>query len=180
MISSLLIRYLFILLFFSLFSNNAALAEQNKISSLKVAYIYNIAKFTRWPDSSWNNTNDPFILCTYGQDEVINELSILTNKKIDTHPISVIEVKNDQDYQHCNAFYISTDDRNLYRYLLSKINLQVVLTITDQSPFFESSGFINLIEKNNRLRFQVSNQQLSTTKLVLSSKLLKLSILVDN
>lgn len=165
---------------FSFFSIHNVLAEINKISSLKVAYIYNIAKFTKWPDATWQHKNDPFMLCAYGQNAVTTELNMLTNKKVGTHPISVVEVKNDLDYQHCNALYISTDDRNLYRYLLSHINLPIVLTITDESPFFESGGFINLIEKNNKLRFQVSNQQLSTTKLILSSKLLKLSILVDN
>ena len=175
-----LTKCLFIFLFFSFLSINDALADKNKVSSLKVAYIYNIAKFTKWPDTTWKSDNAPFMLCAYGQDAVTNELNILTGKKVGMHPISVVEVKNDQDYQHCNALYISTDDRNLYRYLLSHINLELVLTITDESPFFESGGFINLIEKNNKLRFQVSNQQLSTTKLILSSKLLKLSILVNN
>ncbi|WP_413693251.1 YfiR family protein [Psychromonas sp. KJ10-2] len=180
MINNPILRPLFIFLLYFLFNINLATAEQNKISTLKVAYIYNIAKFTSWPDTTWNNPEDAFVLCAYGEDEVTSELSMLTGKKVATHPISVVEVKSDQDYRHCHVFYISTDDRNLYRYLLSQIELQKVLTITDQSPHFTSGGFINLVEHNNRLRFQVSNQQLSTTQLVLSSKLLKLSILVDD
>jgi len=180
MINRVLIKYILIFIMPFMLNINAAISAENKVSSLKVAYIYNIAKFTRWPSSTWSKADDPFFLCAYGSDDVSNELNVLTNKRIDTHPISVVQVKSDQDYQHCNAFYISTDDRNLYRYLLSKINLQLVLTITDQNPYFEYGGFINLVEENNRLRFQVSNQQLSTTELVLSSKLLKLSILVNN
>lgn len=180
LINNTLIKYILIFIMSFLFNINAAISDENKISSLKVAYIYNIAKFTRWPPSTWDKTDAPFFLCAYGNDDVSNELNVLMNKKIDTHPISVVKVKSDEDYQHCNAIYISTDERNIYRYLLSKIDLQLVLTITDQNQYFKYGGFINLIEENKRLRFQVSNQQLSTTKLVLSSKLLKLSILVDN
>jgi hypothetical protein len=154
-------------------------SEENSTSALKVAYIYNIAKFTHWPSATWNTSVAPFILCAYGDDDVSKDLINLQSKKIDEHSINVVKVKNDQDYQQCNAFYIKTDDNRLYRYLLSRIDLQTVLTITDDSPFFDSGGFVNLVQKNNRLRFQISNQQLSSTKLVLSSKLLKLSILVD-
>ncbi|MEL0659468.1 YfiR family protein [Psychromonas arctica] len=154
-------------------------SEDNSPSAVKVAYIYNIAKFTRWPESTWKDANAPFVLCSYGEDSVSKALIILENKKIDKHPITVVNVEKDQDFQYCHALYISTDDSRLYRYLLSQVDQQKVLTITDESSFFDSGGFVNLVRENKRLRFQISNQQLSETKLILSSKLLKLSILVD-
>jgi len=156
-----------------------ARSEENSPSAVKVAYIYNIAKFTRWPESTWKGNKDPFILCSYGEDSVSKELKRLENKKIIDHPITVVEVKKDQDFKYCHALYISTNDRRLYRYLFSQIDQQTVLTITDESPFFNSGGFVNLVREDKRLRFQISNQQLSNTELILSSKLLKLSILVD-
>lgn len=155
------------------------MSEDNSASALKVAYIYNIAKFTRWPTSTWDTSKDPFILCFYAEDNVSNDLPTLQNKKIDEHPIAVMKVINDEDFEQCNALYLNTDDSRLYRYLLSQIDSQTVLTITDDSPYFDSGGFVNLVQENKRLRFQISNQQLSSTKLILSSKLLKLSILVD-
>jgi len=148
--------------------------------SLKVAYIYNIAKFTRWPSSTWINTTEPFMLCFYGDDAVSKGLDKLQTKSINDHEINVVKVENDEDYQHCNAIYLNTQDRKIYRYLLSKIDKKTVLTITDDSPFFELGGFINLMEKDKRLRIQVSSKQLASSKLTLSSKLLKLSIVVDN
>jgi len=178
MISRFSIKYYAILLLV-LSVITPAQSEDNSPSAVKVAYIYNIAKFTRWPESTWKGANDPFILCSYGEDNVSKELKILENKKIDEHPITVVNVKKNQDFQYCHALYISTDDRRVYRYLLSQIDQQTVLTITDESPFFDTGGFVNLIRENKRLRFQISNQQLSKTTLILSSKLLKLSILVD-
>lgn len=169
----------YVILLFVLSVITPARSEENNPSAVKVAYIYNIAKFTRWPESTWNEPKDPFILCSYGEDDVSHELTILDNKKIDDHPITVVNVQNDQDFQDCNALYISTDDSRVYRYLLSQIDQQTVLTITDESPFFDAGGFVNLVRENQRLRFQISNQQLANTQLILSSKLLKLSILVD-
>lgn len=154
-------------------------AEVND-DALKVAYIYNITKFTRWPDSSWTDRRDPFILCFYGEDSVSRSLSKLQNKKINDHLIKLLKVENDHDFKSCNALYIDTQDRRRYRYLLSQINQKIVLVITDHSPFFNAGGLINLVEKDKRLRFQVSQKQLSISQLKLSSKLLKLAILVDD
>jgi len=150
------------------------------INPLKVAYIYNIAKFTRWPETTWASPNAPFQLCFYDKSGMAKGLQTLQQKEINGHPIVLIEAKQESDFQQCNAFYIDTSERSRYRYLLSLIDQKTVLIISDESPFFVHGGLVNLVEKDQRLRFQVNMQQLTLSQLKFSSKLLKLAIIVDN
>jgi len=158
----------------------SALAAPHVINPLKVAYIYNIAKFTRWPAEIWTSPTAPFQLCFYAKESVEKELQTLQKKEINGHPIALLEPEDEQDFKQCHALYIDSKERHRYRYLLSLINQQTVLIISDDSPFFDYGGLFNLVEKDQRLRFQVSTQQLSQSQLKFSSKLLKLAIMVDN
>lgn len=173
-------KYYALFIIFILNSITPAMSAGLNNDLLKVAYIYNIANFTRWPDSTWDKLSDAFILCSYGTDIISSGLDKLESKLINKRPTLVINVKEDQDLKDCNALYINTDQRRSYRYLLSKINQQNVLVIANNTPFFDFGSLINLIEKDKRLRFQVSKKQLSKSQLNLSSKLLKLAILVDD
>ncbi|WP_372880954.1 YfiR family protein [Psychromonas sp.] len=150
------------------------------INTLKVAYIYNIAKFTRWPENTWASTDAPFKLCFYAKNGFQDGLKTLEKKEVNGHPIILLKPEQEADFQQCNAFYIDTEDRRRYRYLLSLIDPKTVLTISDDTPFFDYGGLVNLVEKDQRLRFEVNMQQLAHSQLKFSSKLLKLAILVDN
>ena len=162
------------------FAVRPALAEGPTIGSLKVAYIYNIAKFTRWPDVTWARPTEPLHLCFYDPDGADSELQGLQKKKVNGHPIEVLKPEKEGDFKQCHVLYIDTKERHRYRYLLSLIDQQRVLVISDDSPFFDYGGLINLVEKEQRLRFEVNMQQLALSELKLSSKLLKLAILIDN
>lgn len=168
------------LLLIVLCTSYPAFATTHSISSLKVAYLYNIAKFTEWPAGTWETTNSPFYFCSYGSDDIVEELQTLQDKTIAGHPVRLLQPNQEADFRLCHAFYIDTDKRTRYRYLLSLINQQKVLTISDDGPFFDYGGLINLIEKDQRLRFEVNTQQLAGSQLKFSSKLLQLAILVDS
>jgi len=160
--------------------SSSVTAEPHTINALKVAYLYNIAKFTRWPATTWNREDEPFQFCFYEESGLLDELPMLQKKMINGHPIRLLKTDNELDVQRCNALYIQTNKRRRYRYLLSLIDPQRVLVIADDSPFFEYGGLINLVKQGQRLRFQVNKQQLTKSQLILSSKLLKLAILIDN
>ena len=155
-------------------------AAHPAIDSLKVAYIYNIAKFTRWPETTWASPSAPFKLCFYAKNSMVDELQALQNKEVNGHPIVLFKAEQKTDFQQCHAFYIDTSERRRFRYLLSLIDQKAVLVISDESPFFEYGGLVNLVEKEKRLRFQVNMGQLADSQLNFSSKLLKLAILIDN
>ena len=163
-----------------IFASFPVLSAAPTISALKVAYLYNIAKFTQWPSDTWDSSVSPFYFCSFGDDDVISELQSLQGKTIAGHPIELLKPNQENEFRRCHAIYIDTDKRTRYRYLLSLINQQSVLTITDEGAFFDYGGLINLVEKDQRLRFQINTQQLEDSKLKFSSKLLQLAILIES
>ncbi|WP_019614402.1 YfiR family protein [Psychromonas ossibalaenae] len=159
--------------------SSASVPAVHTLESLKVAYMYNLAKFTRWPVSTWKTPESSFQFCVYGSGRVSNELQTLHNKKITGHSIVLYQPLNEADFSQCNALYIEPSEHLRYRYIISLINRNAVLTISDDGRFLRHGGLINLVEKDQRLRFEVNMRRLSQTELKLSSKLLKIAILVD-
>lgn len=170
---------LFILLMMACWSY-PTFSTPHSVNAVKVAYLYNIAKFTQWPTDTWTSSTAPFYFCSYGADNLKEELQTLQHKKVGGHPITLLTPKKENDFNMCHAFYVDTTERNRYRYLLSLLQQEKVLIISDESPFFSQGGLINLVEKGNRLRFEVNTQQLENSQLKFSSKLMKLAILVDS
>lgn len=173
-------RVVFLCIALMVGSRNFVLATPLELRALKVAYIYNLAKFTRWPSSIWSNPNSPFVFCAYGDGEVSDELQRLQDKEIGGHPIRILKLDNEVDFKQCNALYIEPSERRRYRYLLSLLDSDKVLTISEDSSFLRNGGLVTLAEKDQRLRFEINMLKLSDSELKLSSKLLKIAFLVDN
>ncbi|MDX2369654.1 MAG: YfiR family protein [Colwellia sp.] len=149
------------------------------MGSLKAAYVYNIAKFTRWPESVLSTKENPFKLCLYGDDDTIAQLNLLANRSMQSHTILVKTITTETALNDCHILYISAKENRRYRYLLSLINRKTTLTISSDSRFLRLGGLINLTELEQRLQFEVNMEELAHSKLTLSSKLLKLGKLIE-
>lgn len=171
---------LFLCIVVMLAALNLALAATPDLRALKVAYIYNLAKFTRWPASTWVEPKSPFLFCTYGEGEVSDGLQQLQDKEIGGHPVTLLQLDNELDFKQCHALYIEPTERRRYRYLLSLIDPDKVLTVSEDRSFLRNGGLVTLVEKDQRLRFEVNMLKLSESELKLSSKLLKIAFLIDN
>ncbi len=141
------------------------------VDRLKAAYIFNIAKFTRWPELS----QEKFNLCLYGQSSAFSELEKLTGKQLHKRDIQILKPKSEADFKYCHLLFVGASERRRFRYLLALVDKQAVLTIGDDNQFIRSGGLINLSQKSNKLIFQVNMHELKGSQLKLSSKMLKLA-----
>jgi len=171
-------RYIWLLLPLLLLSFPGKPASGH-LAGLKAAYVYNIAKFTRWPESALAKNMRLFRLCVYGSGETIEELKKLNGRPLSTRSVAIVEPKFESDFYQCQLLYISSSEQRRYRYVLSLINRKQVLTISDDVRFLRHGGLVNLSEQQQKLRFEINNTLLSQAELTMSSKLLKLAILVE-
>jgi hypothetical protein len=162
-----------------LFVSSNVTAREQTLASLKAAYVYNIAKFTRWPDSVLATKESEFKLCLYGNDETTSQLSLLANRHIQNHPIIIENVTTESIINDCHLLYISAKESRRYGYILSLIKRKTILTIGNDNRFLRLGGLINLTELEQRLQFEVNMQQLANSKLSFSSKLLTLGKLIE-
>lgn len=154
-------------------------AQVQSLASLKAAYIFNLAKFTRWPDSRFAQDNSPLRLCVYGDDDVTQALNSLKGRSVGGHPIAVEYPRNENDFANCHLLYVTESERRAFRYLLALLSHSPVLTISSDRRFLRDGGLVHLTEQQRKLRFAVNMQQLDQSGLKLSSKLLRLAILVE-
>ncbi|GGI78332.1 YfiR family protein [Shewanella gelidii] len=157
----------------------AAPKSSPQLASLKSAYIYNIAKFTRWPEGTWHRNDESLILCVYGRGDVVSELKKLEGKLVDSHPIVLNSPTEQAEFSKCHLLYISPQERKRFRYLFDLLPMRSLLTIGDDPSFISSGGMVNFKQLNKRLRFEVNMDQLRSSDLTFSSNLMKLAIQVE-
>jgi hypothetical protein len=147
---------------------------------LKAVFIYNFAKFTRWPDDSSREENAPLTLCTIGQDSLTGALKQLKGKTIKGRPLIIQRLADEQVPDRCNMLYVATSKRKHYRDIIDPIRNQPILTISQLPGFARSGGIIKLYRRNNRIRFSINQGTARAAGLKLSSRLLRSATLIEH
>ncbi len=150
-----------------------AKADEKLETKLKIAYITNIARFTKWPEN-----NDNIILCTNKDSKLNNDVKTLSD-----YPIGDGRVMNSliapKDLNLCNIYFFD---------LTSDINIELdfsvgqypsILFISDQKQALDNDFAIQFFVRNLKLRFSASQAALDRADYKVSSKLLRLSRKLD-
>lgn len=148
-------------------------------SLLKAAFVYNFAKFTRWPDSSWPKDSTRFRLCTIGDDPVVRGLTHLVGEQLGGRPV-VLEAITDWDRQPpCHLLYIARSARTDLPALIEDTRDHAVLTVSEIPRFARQGGVIELFTEQDRVRFRINLGVARGKGLQLSARLLDLAQLID-
>ena len=145
----------------------------------KAAFIYNFAKFTSWPDDTWTNDDAPLILCTAGQDELIEDLKRLGGKIVKGRSVSIRPVKKQAAPGSCHVLYIAQSEKKRYAKILESVRKKPVLTVSELPRFGSSGGIVELYREKNKTRFIINIDSSREAGLTLSSRLLRLAVVVD-
>ena len=156
-----------------------SLSAQTRISySIKAAYIFNFAKFMKWPGGTFSQENQPFFIAIVGDDDCMSCFEALANKKIQGHPITLTQYTTVQDIPptSCHILfvtgqYLSQKSRNWLKGLSKPI-----LSIGESPAFLNADGMITFISHGDTIRFIINHQKIKNNHLTISSRLLKLAV----
>ena len=160
-----------LMVIFVLFSGSS-MAED--ALSLKVAFTYNFAKFTHWPQprvaqqSAWK-------ICFFGK-QYRDSFMSLSKKQIENQFILPIELTETNQVEQCDVIFIDSNYRELTRRLFLAVDDKPILTVSDISGFTAQGGMIEIVEQDQRLYFKVNKQVLEKSGLNISSQVLKLAL----
>ncbi|QDE32988.1 YfiR family protein [Shewanella polaris] len=141
---------------------------------LKAALTYNFAKFTQWPESRLNETS-AWEICYFGN-QYHDSFMGLSNKKLATQPVTVIQLSDISKIEQCDVVFIDANSRGLTHRLLLAVENKAILTVSDISGFEMQGGMIEIVEQDKRLYFKVNMQVLEASGLKISSQVLKLAL----
>ena len=164
-----------------LLASSAYAVEQDSTEEqglFKAAFIYNFAKFTRWPEHTWNG-NSSLILCTAGKDELVGYLKRLGGKIIKGHSVSIQSLKKAQSAEHCHLLYIASSEKKHYADILKSVRDKPILSISELAGFGRSGGIIELYREAGRTRLIINLNVARKSGLEISSRLLMLAKIID-
>ncbi|MCU7932327.1 MAG: YfiR family protein [Candidatus Thiodiazotropha sp. (ex Codakia rugifera)] len=145
---------------------------------LKAVFIYNFAKFTRWPEAMGDEADTPLKICSIGNDELVSELERLSGRIIKGHPVMIEPMKDKNNLHNCQVLYVAHSLQRQYLKIIKSLVGKPILTVSELPDFARSGGIIELYRKEGRISFIINLHMARQAGLVLSSRLLNLAEIV--
>lgn len=148
---------------------------------VKAAFLYNFAKYVKWPATPAPASNSAFVIGIVGTDPFGAILDrTMQGKAVQGKPIVVQRYAKPDDVGACDMLFIgASESRNLAK-LLAAVDKAPILTVGDMPEFAQRGGMINLVVDDNRVHFEVNVEAAERARLTPSSQLLRLAKIVSD
>lgn len=143
--------------------------EQPSEYRLKVAFLYNFAAYTTWP----NPPDRDLALCIHGEDPFGANLQHLQGKKINEHDILIKHTRNIMDLSDCHIVFITLSAINAVDGIIKHLEGMPILTIADSPGAGRQGVVLNMAIKEGKVIFEANIAMAKRNGLNLSSQLLR-------
>jgi len=147
--------------------------------AVKAAFLYNFARFTEWPAESFPEEDSPIIVCILGDDPFGGTIDFLKEKSIHGRPVLLKREKTLSNLKPCHVLFVSSSERSRLDQILGSTEDWSVLTISDIDEFAHKGGSVGFVRQDNKMRFEVNPEATKEAGLRLSSRLLRLALVVN-
>lgn len=142
---------------------------------VKSAMLYHFARFTKWPEGTFDDPDLPYQFCVIGQDPFGPDLDALVNESIRDHDIVTTRLRKIQHAKNCHLLFIAKSEKNNLSAIFDHLADQPILTIADMENFAKNGGIIELKLVEDRVRFEINLGIAKRTGLTFRSELLLLA-----
>jgi hypothetical protein len=166
------IQYLVIIIALVFFTSmKTAHAQVSSYEELQAAYIFNFAKYIRWPESDAN-----FVIGVYGETDIMEFLEkTVAYKKVGNRSIELRVIRKSDSFLDCNIIYVPESDSKKVAELTTAIAGKRILIVTEED-LIRRGAAISFVVEDDRLRFKLKKSALADAGLTASEGLLKLAI----
>ena len=161
---------------------SGAHAQRPTEYQVKAAFLYNFAKFVEWPDSVFEDARAPIVIGVIGTDPFGTDLDqavkdkIVRDRKLEVRRIATLE----ESGAYCHILFVSASESKRLRAILGSLRGRNVLTVGDMDGFCRNGGAVGFLLSRNKVRLEINADVVSRSGLRMSSKLLKLAIIVKD
>ena len=147
---------------------------------VKAAFIYYFTQFVDWNQGRKLSASDTLYIGILGENRFNGYLEkIIAEKVVKGKPLDLLYADRIDDLKFCHILYIPPQTEKELRRIITQLDGQSILTVGDQDDFTELGGVIGFSLINSKIKFKINQDAAERANLRLSSKLLKLAILVD-
>lgn len=144
---------------------------------VKTAFIFNFAKYIKWPKTSFADSSSPLLICVTDPDPFGAVLDELNQKLISDHPVEINRLTTPHA-QGCHIVFSATENIHEMSTLFSSTKGQPILTIGDAIGFSELGGMINFYKEDEKLRFEINASAIKDSGLEINARLLQVARIV--
>jgi hypothetical protein len=168
-----------------LFSLSGFIPPQKKIAvgeyEIKAVFLFNFAQFVEWPSEVLPEPNSPIIIGILGKDPFGPFLEeTIEGEKINGRPIEIQRYTSVKQIKDCHILFIDPAVTPRLDNMLHELKGKEILTVSDGSNFIKQGGMVRFIKESNKIRLQINLSAVKASDITISSKLLRLSEIVEN
>jgi hypothetical protein len=147
---------------------------------VKAAFLYNFAKFIRWPEGK-ANPEAPIRICILGSDPFGDALDrTVAGKMVRERTLEVRRFTRARGIEECHIVFISPSEEDRLPDILADVDDEAVLTVGESERFAERGGIVSFRMRENRIRLDINIDAAERAGLRMSSQLLKLARIVHD
>ncbi len=143
---------------------------------VKAAYLFNIAKFTEWPESKLAASDPTLVIGCFCDAAFASILErTVSGKTAGARQIAVRQVERPADLNGCDILFVSASRVGSSGALLARSRETNVLSVGETTGFLGRGGMINFYNEQNTVHFEINPKTVERAGLQLSSRLLELA-----
>jgi hypothetical protein len=146
---------------------------------LKLAFLYNFAKFVDWPADAFPSPQAPLKLCIVGRDPFDSELKQqLSERSVNGHPYVIQSLRVGDELTGCHLIFVPAGSDASFPSILRRVGNSSAITVGETMGFAHRGGTVNFVLEGTKLRFEVNLDASQRSRSRISSRLLVLAKLV--
>jgi len=150
---------------------------------VKVAYIYNFARYIKWPKDAFADRESPFVIGILGDAPFGNTLQrVVESRKIRDRRIVVRHFAAPRDYESCQILFVTgTVDVEAQKEIVNLTKGMPVLIVGETANFASQGAGINFYHDiDDTIGFEINVDNLKRRHLMVDARLLKLARIVGD
>lgn len=156
-----------------------ALNEQSAEYPVKLAFVYNFAKFIEWPLDAYGGPGAPLAICIIGHDPFPKDIEEeLRTRTVGGHPVEFRTVGPSDQLNACHVVFVPVTEKAEVDRVVGNLKGTSTLTVGETEGFALLGGMINLTVDGNTIHFEINRIAAEHAGLKISAKLLSMGKIV--
>jgi len=142
--------------------------------NLRAAFVFNFARFVEWPREVLPDTAS-LRLGVFAPDKLPAPFAALHGRRVRGRVVRIVPLGPADDSSDCHLLYCNEATAAQLTALLANARGHPVLTVGEGRDFMERGGMIELLTRDNRLRFRICPDAARAVGLRVGAPLLQLA-----
>ena len=150
---------------------------------IKAAFLIKFTDFIHWPDDSFAENPDHFVLGILGRNVFHHLFDPFIGKAIQGRTFKVRHfhgAKEINAIENIQMLFVSRSEMPHFKMIFERLNTRGILTISDTPEFIQYGGTIVFVKKGSHIGFEINRASEKRAGLKICSDLLQLATRVHN